>query len=317
MPDSLSNWSCTNKCPRKPVRAFAGKAGQARVKSLSSDSSKASLTGPMLPSAVESNVEQYLKKICSQPRSRSQRSASSDASTASAAGTVRDFRAMTIASASRCSATSAPGMPMLCTVRMPPRTSMLARSVAPVKSSAMQPSRGRAGAFNMSGSSSGQIISHVLLDHSAEIFICGEAQVPGIGGTKGPRPRTDDALDRRIALQADPRGHFRTSALAQGIYHLFDGNRQARHVDHPTLGHLLAGQLMTMDQVGDRLRWRHQPEPRIEGHRTHAGLAVERFADDPAGEAGSGQVGFARAHHDGRHAQAAAIDKTASAVVGE
>jgi hypothetical protein len=32
---------------------------------------------------------------------------------------------------------------MVCTVRMPPRTSMLARSVAPVKSSAMQPSKGR------------------------------------------------------------------------------------------------------------------------------------------------------------------------------
>ncbi|MNI81044.1 hypothetical protein D3C73_1376240 [compost metagenome] len=122
------------------------------MKSLSSASSRASLTGPMLPAAVESNVEQYLKKICSQPRSRNQRRASSDSFTASAAGRVLDLRAMTIASASRCPATSAAGMPMLCTVRMPPRTSMLARSVAPVKSSAMQPSRGRAGAFNMSSS---------------------------------------------------------------------------------------------------------------------------------------------------------------------
>src|ERR1019366_8788088 len=36
------------------------------------------------------------------------------------------------------------GMPMVCTARMPARTRLLARSVAPVKSSAMQPSSGRA-----------------------------------------------------------------------------------------------------------------------------------------------------------------------------
>jgi hypothetical protein len=50
---------------------------------------------------------------------------------------VRDFSATTTASA--CGA--APfGMPMVCTVCMPRRVSVLARSVAPVKSSAMQPS---------------------------------------------------------------------------------------------------------------------------------------------------------------------------------
>jgi hypothetical protein len=52
---------------------------------------------------------------------------------------VRDFRATTTASA--LGRRAAPcGTPMVCTVRMPARTSMLARSVAPVKSSAMQPS---------------------------------------------------------------------------------------------------------------------------------------------------------------------------------
>ena len=52
--------------------------------------------------------------------------------------TVRDFKATTTAS------TSAPkgllGTPMVCTTRMPARTRLLAKSVAPVKSSAMQPS---------------------------------------------------------------------------------------------------------------------------------------------------------------------------------
>jgi hypothetical protein len=52
---------------------------------------------------------------------------------------VRDFSATTMASASTADA----GTPMVCTVRMPLRTSVLARSVAPVKSSAIQPSRGR------------------------------------------------------------------------------------------------------------------------------------------------------------------------------
>ncbi len=51
---------------------------------------------------------------------------------------VRDFNATTTASTSACS--GADGMPMVCTTRMPERTRLLARSVAPVKSSAMQAS---------------------------------------------------------------------------------------------------------------------------------------------------------------------------------
>ena len=53
---------------------------------------------------------------------------------------VRDLSATTTAWASPGSI-PAPGTPISCTVAMPWRTSMLARSVAPVKSSAMQPSR--------------------------------------------------------------------------------------------------------------------------------------------------------------------------------
>ena len=64
MPLSLSNTSPTNKCPLNTVRWFSGKAGQAMVKPWPgpcSASSSASVTGPMLPWGVESNVEQYLK----------------------------------------------------------------------------------------------------------------------------------------------------------------------------------------------------------------------------------------------------------------
>ena len=95
----------------------------------------------MLPASVESKVEQYLKKYCRVPARLSAPNAASDCATASAAGIVRDFRATTIASASGSGAPVA-GTPITCTVRMPPRTSMLARSVAPVRSSAMQPSSG-------------------------------------------------------------------------------------------------------------------------------------------------------------------------------
>ncbi|MCY1368410.1 hypothetical protein D9M69_553890 [compost metagenome] len=57
---------------------------------------------------------------------------------ASAGAMVRDLSATTTASTS---ASSGPaGTPMVCTTRMPARTRLLARSVAPVKSSAMQPS---------------------------------------------------------------------------------------------------------------------------------------------------------------------------------
>jgi hypothetical protein len=54
---------------------------------------------------------------------------------------VRDLSATTTASASIVAAASSPGTPIVCTARMPARTRLLARSVAPVKSSAMQPRR--------------------------------------------------------------------------------------------------------------------------------------------------------------------------------
>ncbi len=122
------------------VRPVVGKAGQAMAKSASSASNRASATGPMLPMSVESKVEQYLKKICRVPRPLSQARAASDSVTASCTGQVRDFKATTTASASPRSFRLAPeGTPLTCTVRMPFLTRVLARSVAPVKSSAMHP----------------------------------------------------------------------------------------------------------------------------------------------------------------------------------
>ena len=109
------------------------------VKPAPSASAIASATGPMLPAGVESKVEQYLKKNCRAPAPRNQSRAASDCATASAAGMVRDFSATTTASTSDGSR-SAGGTPKSCTVRIPWRTRVLARSVAPVKSSATAPS---------------------------------------------------------------------------------------------------------------------------------------------------------------------------------
>ena len=120
------------------VRLFSGKAGHAIVKSASSAASSASATGPILPCGVESKVEQYLKKNCRAPTAVSQRKAAKDSSTASATGEVRDLSAMTMASASGTGIATS-GTPSNCTVRMPLRTRVLARSVEPVKSSPMQP----------------------------------------------------------------------------------------------------------------------------------------------------------------------------------
>src|SRR3954453_16138887 len=121
------------------VRPVSGKAGHAIVKSLPSASRRASATGPMLPLSVLSKVEQYLKWIWRAPARRSQASASSDRSTASSGGQVRDFSATTTASASGMRSPSG-GVPIAWTVRIPPLTSVLQRSVAPVKSSATAPS---------------------------------------------------------------------------------------------------------------------------------------------------------------------------------
>jgi hypothetical protein len=62
-----------------------------------------------------------------------------DSAMASSTGLVRDFNAITTASIS--SPRGSWGTPIICTVRMPAFTSMPAKSVPPVKSSAMQPSR--------------------------------------------------------------------------------------------------------------------------------------------------------------------------------
>ena len=62
MPDSLSSLSFTNRCPMKRVRPVVGKAGQTTAAGTSRASTSASQTGPILPSGVELNVEQYLYK---------------------------------------------------------------------------------------------------------------------------------------------------------------------------------------------------------------------------------------------------------------
>src|SRR5208282_4534493 len=93
----------------------------------------------MLPASVESKVEQYLKKYCLAPVAASHVSAASDCATASSAAMARVLSATTIASTP--SGTRRVGTPIICTVRMPWRTSVFARSVAPVRSSAIAPSR--------------------------------------------------------------------------------------------------------------------------------------------------------------------------------
>ena len=78
-------------------------------------------------------------------RASDNRAHSTTGATASAAGIERDFSATITASASGDAAVSARRAGQ--TVDMPCRTSVLARSVAPVKSSAMQPSNMRISAF--------------------------------------------------------------------------------------------------------------------------------------------------------------------------
>jgi hypothetical protein len=86
---------------------------------------------------VLSKVEQYFQNSCFAPALVSASQAASDCATASPTGLVRIFSAMMTASAS---GSGPSGTPITCTADIPPLTSVFARSVAPVKSSAMQPS---------------------------------------------------------------------------------------------------------------------------------------------------------------------------------
>ena len=91
----------------------------------------------MLPSGVESKVEQYLNTNCRHPCARSHSKASIESATASAAAIERLFSATT--PASQVSGAGFVGRPRNCTVASPPLASVLAMSLAPVKSSAMTP----------------------------------------------------------------------------------------------------------------------------------------------------------------------------------
>src|SRR6185436_14909207 len=75
--------------------------------------------------------------------------------------------------------------------------------------------------------------------------------------------------------------------------------------------------LRRMDQEPDGRAWRSEPVAHAVGdgeHRLHAG---ERLAQDAGKEPGGGLVRLARAHADGRQADADAVEKTAAAVVAE
>ncbi len=84
----------------------------------------------------------------SAPCARSHASAASDWATASSGGLVRDFSATTTASAGG-TAIAAAGTPFAWITDSPSRASVTPRSVAPVRSSAMQP-RSMAASYNSS-----------------------------------------------------------------------------------------------------------------------------------------------------------------------
>lgn len=121
----------------KTAQPFSGKAGQYMVYFTPRSCIKASATGPILPSGVQSNVEQYFQKNLFAPARCSQLSAFLHSETASSNGAVRHFRAITSKGAV-CSG-RALGTPKRSDTRTPDRAKRPARSVAPEKSSAMHP----------------------------------------------------------------------------------------------------------------------------------------------------------------------------------
>ena len=109
------------------------------VCSMSRSSISASATGPILPFAVESKVEQYFQKNLCAPAACNHASAARHSATASSTAAVRHFKAIT--SNAAVSFGIASGTPRRSATGTPDRASIPARSVAPVKSSAIQPSR--------------------------------------------------------------------------------------------------------------------------------------------------------------------------------
>src|ERR1700712_2661221 len=103
------------------VRPAPGNAGHTTTPLAPSACASASATGPMLPSGVESKVEQYLNTIWRTPCACSQARASKDCLTASAGGLERLLSETT--PASTFGAAGPDGTPRYCVVRSPPSPS--------------------------------------------------------------------------------------------------------------------------------------------------------------------------------------------------
>src|ERR1700740_195992 len=115
-------------------------------------------------------------------------------------------------------------------VRIPPRTSMLARSVAPVKSSAMQPSRTGGEvilAFRKWRSrGNGSVVLDKGMNDAVEIGVMDKSQRAGVVSRKVTRPGIDDALNSRITFDTHALRNLVTRDTTQRRQHLFDGHRE-------------------------------------------------------------------------------------------
>ena len=96
---------------------------------------------------------------------------------------------------------------------------------------------------------------------------------------------------------------------AQRRQHRIHRRRDAGNVDAAGVRERCDGRFVRDDQVVDGAARRREPHPRLARDRAYGVDAIQRFAQDAAGERRCGLVRFARPHADRRQPQAAAVDE--------
>src|SRR6185437_7880480 len=154
-------------------------------------------------------------------------------------------------------------------------------------------------------------------DDLVEAVLDLEAERHGPPGVETARPAGDDALDQRIGLAADARGDLVAGDALQGRDLLADRDRDARHGQVDAVAELLPRQPYGVEEEPDRRTRAGVPVHHTLRHRQDRLLPGERLADDAGEETRGRLVRLARAHGNGRQADADAVEEAAAIVIGE
>ena len=162
-----------------------------------------------------------------------------------------------------------------------------------------------------------QFFIHIATNDRVERLVARKPERPRSRRVQRPRPACDDSRDSRVALPPHaPRDLGSGDALERG-HHLAGGHGNPRHVHDPVRSKCVGGKLMAGNQARDGGRRRREPEARARVHRAHGILAVQRLANDTAGERRRSRIRPSGSNADGWQPKHSPVDEAPSRVVAD